>query len=141
MNTIVWLYSGAISGWWCYDEQSTLKLNKMYINYCTKNLIDCSEFITINTKSDYEISNDFVNFNSDNNLIEDDEINKNIIRTIHGDYKIDFNKMIQVGLYQNIKKRNVKYLVIPNIIANNEQNLNKYLSDNNVKGIAGIPFK
>lgn len=142
MTTIVWLYSGAISGWWCYDKQSTMKLSKMYVNHCTKKAIDCSEFIIINTKSNEEMTNDFVDFKSDTDDSSDDEYysNKNIIRTSHGDYELDFDKMIQFNVNDVGKKRSIKYMVIPKNIENNKKSLHKYLFDNGIKGISGVEF-
>ena len=140
VNTIVWLYSGIASGWWCYDEQSMIKLSKMYINYCFKNSIDCSDFVTIDTKANCEMTNDLVDFNftkSDKN----DVVINNIIKTSHGDYEIDFDRMIQFNSNDISKKRGIKYIIIPDNITNDKQKIKKYLFDSGIKGISGTIFK
>lgn len=34
MERIIWLYSEATSGWWCYDDENNIKINKMYLEFC-----------------------------------------------------------------------------------------------------------
>lgn len=140
MNNIIWLYSGVISGWWCYDKTLNSKLSKMYVKYCKQKSIDCSDFVTVNMKTNYEKTDDFVNFNSENcqSDSDDDKNTQYIIRTTHGDYMIDFNKMIQQNLHDMSKKRNMKYIVIPQNILTNKNELEEYLSEKSVKGISGL---
>lgn len=135
MDTIIWLYSGAISGWWCYDKHLNLKLNKMYINYCKQKMIDCSDFIMIDAKSYYDKTDDLVDFNSSATFDETSRyINACTIKTTHGDYNIDFNKMIQQNSHDASKKRSIKYIIIPQNIYENSQTLTKFFSENMIKG-------
>lgn len=174
MTEIMWLYSGIVSGWWCYDKKSCTELNKMYVDYCKKKGIDYSNFIVVDKKNNYDTTSDLVDFvdfsdfddpvdlHDQSNLIKSDTIQSNIknktnitnttntintingptniIRTNHGDYIIDFNKMIQKNMHDSSKKRNIKYILIPEEINKNELLVKKYLLEKSIKGMSGIKF-
>ena len=137
-TTVLWFYSGIISGWWCYDDVTNENLNNMYINYCKKNGVDYSDFINIDIKPLSEVTNEFVDFNN----IADQPIlsNGNLIKTTHGNYVIDFNKMIQQSTNDINKKRKIMYAVVQKNIFENKNKLKEYLITKSVKGIAGIKF-
>lgn len=140
MNTVLWFYSGIISGWWCYANETNNMLNNMYINYCKKYGIDYTDFVNIDVKTNCQVTDEFVDFADFVKTDNQNKLMKNIIKTSQDEYIIDFNKMIQQNVNDINKKRNIMYLVIPQNIYKNKNMLKKYLLEKNVKGIAGQKF-
>jgi hypothetical protein len=148
MERLVWLYSGAVSGWWCYDDENIIQLNKMYTDFCNKKILQTTPPIEI--KKFNNITSDLVNFSDDDsvgsvsttisNLSNKSNIKKYIIKTQYGNYKIDFDLMVQINVGDIKKRRNITFLKISENIFNNVNTLKKYLMDNGVKGVSGNTF-
>lgn len=68
MERSIWLYSGATTGWWCYDDNDNITINKMYSEYCkNQSKIKKEKKKTIpkhriETKKNFEETSDLVDF-------------------------------------------------------------------------------
>ena len=52
MERFVWLYSGAVTGWWCYDDDNNILINKMYLEFCKNQTKHCNKLVKKKTKKD-----------------------------------------------------------------------------------------
>lgn len=157
---VVWLYSARQIGiWWCYDEITSKKLDAIFNDYEKRNIVlnktknkiktGCQIYSgnyacqtnspTTNTNF---INNTFdpVEFDSDDadseeESSEDLEYNIDISGT---KYYINFQQNIQINLDDSNKKRDIKKIVIPDVIP--QQDIVTYLKSQNVIGIAGLKF-
>ena len=97
----------------------------------------CYPNIKNKNKNNITNTTNIINTTNITNSIND---TANIIRTPHGDYIIDFNKMIQKNIHDSSKKRNITYIVIPKEINKDEVLMKKYLLEKSVKGTSGLKF-
>lgn len=170
MEMFIWLYSGATTGWWCYDDEHNITINKMYLKHCkkkiknnktlkkkeniydkmgniqTKNKFDeTTELVDFESENFYENSPSFTNLNDDDiikkfNIKIDYKNNDDILKISGKLYKIDFDKMLQIN-FEDIKKRRcIMCLQISEKIFNNPIQLKKYLINHKVKGVGGKLF-
>lgn len=147
MEKKLWLYRGVFSGWWCYDSENNDKINKMYSEFCR-----AETPIQITTKNFNDETDDLVNFcsnsESDSDIESESELSmpsvikdkEYFIKTPHGEYKIDFNAMLQISKSDIKKRRQISHIKIPEQISTDDKLTKNFLIQHNVKGVSGNKF-
>lgn len=143
----IWLYSGVIGGWWCYDKNSNEKINKMYVDYAKRNNIPIKKYVKKSNDKKIILNNDpysdFVDFSMydfDNASSDDDALCDYVVNTTNGKYTINFQTMRQTNYSNPQKFRSMKKIEIPEELYGNYDKIKKFLINNNVKGVSGVKF-
>lgn len=159
---VLWLYAGNY-GWWCYDDKTDVKIEKIYKDYLKRKKILTNEEEPDNsaTEDDSTLDSDtddsqdiktilknksfnLVNFSGttkhsdseSDNESEDGTVNY-IISIGSFKYYLDFEHMKQINNDNPKKQRNIQRIEIDSKITD----INKHLIENyNVKGISGVKF-
>lgn len=145
----IWLYSGLISGWWCYSSSNNTKINIMHMDYCKRNALTYQKVPTKMNMGDPEKKNnnlikiyDFVDFDRNVNVNANQNITLTdyIIYASNGSFRIDMSKMKQINMSNPCEHRNIKYIDIPEMLLGNADQIIAHLKNNNIKGISGKKF-
>jgi hypothetical protein len=148
MTNYVWLYNTSHTDyWWLYDDNISLKLELIYIDY--KNRLKAKKQDIIDYSKNIENKNNYNGNEIDNNTFEPVNFNTNIgeknkdttvidyIININNDkYLIDLENYYQKNMNNYMKKRKIKRLEL----SLKDNDINNFYKLNNIVGKNGIKF-